>query len=592
MNIFEKLNILLIESEGNFKKNNKISDIPIHSEMETKEQGKMAAAEKILKLFQKLQAGSGGQESVKDGRPEIPDDLIDPKFKKQPNQSKEKTFEKNKLTDWDEEPEEKVQKEIDVNDNQEDDEFDDFDYKNNPFGDEEEDDDTQEQEDERSEDEKLNDSLNDAIDCLDNEDGGEEDDSGADWGDDEGNSQDSEGSNQGQSGNDKNSITDGSGSQGGDSQNGEGDQDNEDGQSNQGGSGKSSGETQSAKKKRLEELKKALESKNIDKLTDKIEDMKQEADSPTFNKTPGGRMETPSDESVENDMKSAGLDDETIENIVREKNHDTSKDYDDKEMEELTNKVIDGLEKECRDKGGSALADTIVTNSLKNKITNEEWKEILELFLNKKAKEFGRISTSDKDIKFGNKNSLWRKAMLPTYTESQGSIMTINCFVDFSGSVNEDLVYNFLGKVIDLCIKLKYTCVRIYGFSDKLGVPRTIDAKTIKNDGLHAALSHTWQFIKSQNLGTAEEFKNVAEEINKIKRKNKESVFLIFGDALWASIRNLKDNIASDRYFKDMCILAYYSGKPDSEFKKTIGIIKGIIGIEHVITSKAESIFT
>ena len=588
MNIFEQLNILLVESKGDFKKNNS-SDIPIHPEMETKEQGKMAAAEKILKLFQKLHAGSGGQESVNDGRPEIPDDLIDPKFKKQPNQSKEKKFDKNKLTDWDEESEEKVQKEIDVNDNQEDDEFDDFDYKNNPFGDEEEDDDTQEQEDERSEDEKLNDSLNDAIDCLDNEDGGEEDDSGADWGEDEGNSQDGEGNNQGQSqsqgqsGDDEKSTTDGSDRQGGESQ---------DGQSNQGGSGKSSGETQSAKKKRLEELKNALESKNIDKLTDKIEDMKQEADGPTFNKTPGGRMETPSDESVEKDMKSAGLDDKTIENIVKEKNHDTSKDYDDKEMEELTNKVIDGLERECRDKGGSALADTIVTNSLKNKITNEEWKEILELFLNKKAKEFGRISTSDKDIKWGNKNHLWRKAVLPTYTESQGSIMTINCFVDFSGSVNKDLVYNFLSKVIDLCIKLKYTCVRIYGFSDRLGVPRTIDAKTIKNDGLRAALSQTWDFIKSQNLGSAEEFKNVAEEINKIKRKNKESVFLIFGDALWASIRNLKDNIASDRYFKDMCILAYYSGKPESEFKKTIGIIKGIIGIEHVITSKAESIFT
>ena len=50
-NIFEKLNILLTESEEVSKV--KESDIPIHPEMETKEQGKITAAEKILKLFLK-----------------------------------------------------------------------------------------------------------------------------------------------------------------------------------------------------------------------------------------------------------------------------------------------------------------------------------------------------------------------------------------------------------------------------------------------------------------------------------------------------------------------------------------------------------
>ena len=44
--ILEKLNILLTESKGETKV--KESDIPIHPEMETKEQGEMAAAEKIL----------------------------------------------------------------------------------------------------------------------------------------------------------------------------------------------------------------------------------------------------------------------------------------------------------------------------------------------------------------------------------------------------------------------------------------------------------------------------------------------------------------------------------------------------------------
>ena len=52
MNIFEQLNILLTETKDVSKV--KESDIPIHPEMETKEQGKIAAAEKIIKLFQKL----------------------------------------------------------------------------------------------------------------------------------------------------------------------------------------------------------------------------------------------------------------------------------------------------------------------------------------------------------------------------------------------------------------------------------------------------------------------------------------------------------------------------------------------------------
>jgi hypothetical protein len=115
MNIFEQLNMLLTESEDKSKA--KVSDIPIHPEMETKEQGEISAAEKILKLFQKLKFGSGGgREEVKDSKPEIPDDMIDPMMKKSPKMSKEKTFEKNKLAGWDEESDEKIKKEVDIDD--------------------------------------------------------------------------------------------------------------------------------------------------------------------------------------------------------------------------------------------------------------------------------------------------------------------------------------------------------------------------------------------------------------------------------------------------------------------------------------------
>ena len=121
MNIFEQLDMLLTEAETSSKV--KESDIPIHPEMETKEQGELAAAEKVRKLFQKLSMGSSGDDAVNDGKPEIPDDIIDPMLKEPPKSVKDKTFDKNKLTDWDEKSEDKVEKEIDVeNDEEEDDE--------------------------------------------------------------------------------------------------------------------------------------------------------------------------------------------------------------------------------------------------------------------------------------------------------------------------------------------------------------------------------------------------------------------------------------------------------------------------------------
>lgn len=551
IDIFEQLNLLLTEAENSTKSTKK--SIPIHPEMETKEQGKMAAAEKILKLFQKLQIGGDSPETVNDGLPQIPDDMIDPMFKTPPKSPKDKTFEKNKLSDWDEdiEDEDKVKKEVDSVDSPDDDEFDDFDYRNNEFGD---DDDSQEQDDNRSEEEKLKDSIKDALDSIDRGDkGGQEqegDDSGANW--DDGN-------------------------------------DGESGEQRQ---------RRNARGKRLEDLKNALESEDMDKFNSDLGDMKDIIDAPDDGGAtqPGGKMEAPSDDAVEHDMRAAGIDDDkSIENIIKEKNTDSSKDYTDEEIEELTQQVIDGLEK--RNNGKSSLADTIVSAAASRKLSNDDWKKILKLFLDKKSIGKGTTSSSNDEIAFGNKHSLWRGAVLPKMdSPSKGQVQTINCFVDFSGSVNKNLVFHFLGEVINLCVALKYTSVNVYGFSDYLSVPRTIDKKSLMEgtddleEAIKIAVGQTWEFMNTQDLGGAEEFRNVAEEINKIKRKEPESVFLIFGDAEWLSIRNLKDYINRTRYFRDICILAYYIGRPCPLFLKTVGLIRDYVGIDSLITSKAESI--
>jgi hypothetical protein len=295
-------------------------------------------------------------------------------------------------------------------------------------------------------------------------------------------------------------------------------------------------------------------------------------------------------------MEEAGVDMESIKKLTKEKNIDSNSDYSEEELEEMTQQVIDGLEKRCKG-GRSALADTIVTAAASRKISDDDWKEILKLFLDKKSIGKGHTSSSNDEIAFGNKNSLWRKAILPKMdSPSKGQIQTINCFIDFSGSVNKNLVFHLLGEVINLCIKLKYSSVKVYAFSDYLSVPRTIDKKSLMegtsnlDEAIQIAIGETWAFMEEQSLGSAEEFKNVAEEINKIKRKEPESVFLIFGDAEWDSIKNLKDYINRIRYFRDICILAYYINKPNRYYIKTIELIKNYVGIDHLITSKAESI--
>ena len=576
MDIFKKINELLLEATNKSK-------LPVHPEMETKEQGEMAAAEKILKLFQKLKmGGSGGGQSVNNGKPEIPDDIIDPKFKTPPSKSKDKEFHKNKLSDWDERTDDKIQKEIETEDNQNDekDPFDDFDYKDNDFGDDAEDDedDLQDQNDDLSEEEKLKNNIEDAIDKLNNgEQGGEQgDDSGANWDDD--------------------NIKDGGGMSG--------DKTSDNGNDNKQNNQTPKQQSMSAKKQKLEDLKKSLESKNMKEISNTIEDIKNITDIPDSNKNnipPGGKMESPTDKDVEEEMDKAGMDTKSIKKVLKEKNTDTSKDYTDEELEKLQQQVSDELNKICKAKGGSALADSITTAAMGRKIKDDDWKKILKLFLNKRSIRRGNISTRNDEISFGNKHSLWRGAVLPKFGEpSKGAIQSINCFVDFSGSVNEDLVYHFLGEVVNLCVDLKYTNVNVYGFSDELSLPRTINCdelmdgvKTLE-DGIRRTISETWDYIKTQIQSNGDNFQAVSEQINKIKRniKDKNAVCLIFGDGEWYTIRQLS-HIENYKYFKDICFLAYYKGKPCFDYIQTIKILKEVFDVEddHLIKAKTESIY-
>ena len=103
--------------------------------------------------------------------------------------------------------------------------------------------------------------------------------------------------------------------------------------------------------------------------------------------------------------------------------------------------------------------------------------------------------------------------------------------------------------------------------------------------------------LSSQVPGAGtENFNAVAEEINRIKQKEKRSVFLIFGDGYWEDYsvgpKCLKYDIMNEKYLDDICILTYYTYGKDPSYMGVINILKDLVGIKHVITTKATSIHT
>ena len=143
---------------------------------------------------------------------------------------------------------------------------------------------------------------------------------------------------------------------------------------------------------------------------------------------------------------------------------------------------------------------------------------------------------------------------------------------------------------------MNYTNIKVYGFGDKIVLPREINGRMIKKDGKDVVLAQTWDFIAKQYPGpSTENFRDVAEEIMEIRKKQRDAVYLIFGDALWGAPTNgpmcLK-TICGERLLDRMCILTYYN--PDSDwiemYKGYISMLKELVGLKNVICTKAKHI--
>lgn len=141
------------------------------------------------------------------------------------------------------------------------------------------------------------------------------------------------------------------------------------------------------------------------------------------------------------------------------------------------------------------------------------------------------------------------------FLNSKGENRNVYCFVDFSGSVLRELVYDFLARVFGYNLNT----VSVYGFGSKLSEPYILDNGSLKDN---IVINKIWDFISSQKVGMhTENFANIANEINNIKQEDKDAIFFIFGDGHWydphMGIHRLNTELDSKVYLDDICVLTY-----------------------------------
>lgn len=318
----------------------------------------------------------------------------------------------------------------------------------------------------------------------------------------------------------------------------------------------------------------------------------------------GTLEKTPTKEEMDREIEAADkLSKEEIEKMKKDIS-DIMKDAEvpsDEEYDRLRKEAMEELNKKC--KGHSKLATSILYHSLKTpKLDKGDWDKIIEKVMRKRSKNSSdKVSTSKvKKIIVGDKKHLWRDVRLGYKTIKRGDDkQSIYCFIDYSETVRYEkgLIVTFLGKILEMTQKLKYTDLHLYTFADSLSVPRIINEEMISKEGYETVLADTIKFFElPENYvgGAIEDFSLVGYEINRIKKNDRNAIIFIFGDGIWTFYGNwnppTKLNEICPRWIKDIIAFVFY--KNENSFKinkvgKEISQLKDVVGIQDVIVTKA-----
>ena len=318
----------------------------------------------------------------------------------------------------------------------------------------------------------------------------------------------------------------------------------------------------------------------------------------------GTLEKTPTKEEMDREIEAADkLSKEEIEEMKKDIS-DIMKDAEvpsDEEYDRLRKEAMEELNKKC--KGHSKLATSILYHSLKTpKLDKGDWDKIIEKVMRKRSKNSSdKVSTSKvKKIIVGDKKHLWRDVRLGYKTIKRGDDkQSIYCFIDYSATVRYEkgLIVTFLGKILEMTQKLKYTDLHLYTFADSLSVPRIINEEMISKEGYETVLADTIKFFElPENYvgGAIEDFSLVGYEINRIKKNDRNAIIFIFGDGIWTFYGNwnppTKLNEICPRWIKDIIAFVFY--KNENSFKinkvgKEISQLKDVVGIQDVIVTKA-----
>ena len=318
----------------------------------------------------------------------------------------------------------------------------------------------------------------------------------------------------------------------------------------------------------------------------------------------GTLEKTPTKEEMDREIEAADkLSKEEIEKMKKDIS-DIMKDAEvpsDEEYDRLRKEAMEELNKKC--KGHSKLATSILYHSLKTpKLDKGDWDKIIEKVMRKRSKNSSdKVSTSKvKKIIVGDKKHLWRDVRLGYKTIKRGDDkQSIYCFIDYSATVRYEkgLIVTFLGKILEMTQKLKYTDLHLYTFADRLSVPRIINEEMISKEGYETVLADTIKFFElPENYvgGAIEDFSLVGYEINRIKKNDRNAIIFIFGDGIWTFYGNwnppTKLNEICPNWIKDIIAFVFY--KNENSFKinkvgKEISLLKDVVGIQDVIVTKA-----